>query len=483
MYCKLYDIGMHRIKMYHLRRKVHFVIMSSVFDTAAQINTIYDLKGSLVGRSATEKERASGGVLKDCDLIADHRKLHLGPKKLDFMRQLNSDAKFLSSLHVMDYSLLVGIHNRKTRTTELNTITLNPSNAVTPVASVQKEPTPTAHSNSSIHISTTSTAPANERPAPLLHQHSNTPFRRSIHDGIGLPPTAPTSRRASYQANSSKRNPEDSSTTATSDHDHYLDYNNVYLHDMKDQFENNHQSLSSASGLHESETANGHTNHGVQIAMASASSDRAENQGPGLTINTSQARRRSSHEGDKSVVGIAGEGLLEREVLLENNFDDPALNDSDNEDDDDDDGDYDDIDEGDSDISEEPETSHLHNSTPFSPPLYSNFPTTMQPGQPAVDEEKPDENLSHNDSQLPISKRFEILYGNGITTRRPWTKRRDLGINGHNHQGERVDDIYFVGIIDILQEYNTSKRMETMMKVSHLLVIHVVVIHVSYPFI
>lgn len=36
--------GMHRVKMYHLRRKVHFVIMASVFDTTETIHTVYDLK-------------------------------------------------------------------------------------------------------------------------------------------------------------------------------------------------------------------------------------------------------------------------------------------------------------------------------------------------------------------------------------------------------------------------------------------------------
>ena len=35
--------------MYHLRRKVHFVIMTSVFDTPEKIHTVYDLKGSLIG--------------------------------------------------------------------------------------------------------------------------------------------------------------------------------------------------------------------------------------------------------------------------------------------------------------------------------------------------------------------------------------------------------------------------------------------------
>ena len=47
-------IGMHRVKMYHLRRKVHFVIMTSVFDTPEKIHTVYDLKGSLIGESKSE---------------------------------------------------------------------------------------------------------------------------------------------------------------------------------------------------------------------------------------------------------------------------------------------------------------------------------------------------------------------------------------------------------------------------------------------
>lgn len=93
--------------MYHLRRKVHFVIMSSVFDTPVQIHTIYDLKGSRIGREATEKERKSGGVLKDNDLVNDGTKLHLGPKREAFIEQLRRDAEFLAKLNIMDYSLLV----------------------------------------------------------------------------------------------------------------------------------------------------------------------------------------------------------------------------------------------------------------------------------------------------------------------------------------------------------------------------------------
>ena len=34
-------LGMHRVKMYHLRRKVHFVIMASVFDTKVRLRLLY----------------------------------------------------------------------------------------------------------------------------------------------------------------------------------------------------------------------------------------------------------------------------------------------------------------------------------------------------------------------------------------------------------------------------------------------------------
>lgn len=93
--------------MYHLRRKVHFVIMSSVFDSPEQIHTIYDLKGSLIGREASEKERASGGVLKDKDLVKDGVKLHFASKKQAFIEQIERDTMFLATLNIMDYSLLV----------------------------------------------------------------------------------------------------------------------------------------------------------------------------------------------------------------------------------------------------------------------------------------------------------------------------------------------------------------------------------------
>lgn len=90
--------------------------MSSVFDTPIPINTTYDLKGSLQGREATPKERENGGMLKDLDLKNSNNKIQLGKeKKAKVMSQLADDANFLASLDIMDYSLLLGIHNRSSR--------------------------------------------------------------------------------------------------------------------------------------------------------------------------------------------------------------------------------------------------------------------------------------------------------------------------------------------------------------------------------
>ncbi|GBG24743.1 Phosphatidylinositol 4-phosphate 5-kinase 4 [Hondaea fermentalgiana] len=102
--------GMHRIKLSHMRHSLHFVILKSVYGNAAsrRIHTLYDLKGSTVGRAAKRHE----AVYKDLDLINNGQTFKLGPKKAAFMAQLEKDANFLADLHIMDYSLLVGIHNK-----------------------------------------------------------------------------------------------------------------------------------------------------------------------------------------------------------------------------------------------------------------------------------------------------------------------------------------------------------------------------------
>ena len=49
-------LGMHRVEMGHIRRKVRFIIMGSVFATEETLHTTFDLKGSTAGRFAKKGE-------------------------------------------------------------------------------------------------------------------------------------------------------------------------------------------------------------------------------------------------------------------------------------------------------------------------------------------------------------------------------------------------------------------------------------------
>lgn len=104
--------GMHRVKMHHLRRKMHFIIMASVFDTPLEVHGRFDLKGSKVGRRATPKERNSNGVLKDMDLLDSGFRLQMGAERRAMLLvQIRKDVEFLKRMKIMDYSLLIGIHD------------------------------------------------------------------------------------------------------------------------------------------------------------------------------------------------------------------------------------------------------------------------------------------------------------------------------------------------------------------------------------
>lgn len=80
--------GMHRVKMYHLRRKVHFVIMSCVFDPD-KMQVMYDLKGSTLGRR-TRKPVSAKEIEEVSEYMTSHqhtRQESIGPSLL---RRLNS---------------------------------------------------------------------------------------------------------------------------------------------------------------------------------------------------------------------------------------------------------------------------------------------------------------------------------------------------------------------------------------------------------
>ncbi|WWC85436.1 uncharacterized protein L201_000299 [Kwoniella dendrophila CBS 6074] len=105
--------GLHRVKLPR-GRKIHFVIMNNLFPPHRDIHETYDLKGSAFGREYSEEKAKSNpkAVLKDKNWVNRNRSLELGPEKRALLsEQLRRDMEFLKRVKVMDYSLLVGIHN------------------------------------------------------------------------------------------------------------------------------------------------------------------------------------------------------------------------------------------------------------------------------------------------------------------------------------------------------------------------------------
>lgn len=107
--------GLHRVKLPG-GKKIHFVIMNNLFPPHRDIHETYDLKGSAIGREYPEEKAAQkkGAVLKDLNWVHRGRELELGPeKRAMFEAQVNSDVALLARLGIMDYSLLIGLHDMK----------------------------------------------------------------------------------------------------------------------------------------------------------------------------------------------------------------------------------------------------------------------------------------------------------------------------------------------------------------------------------
>ena len=106
--------GLHKVRLAPEQRYISVVVMENVFYNRHQlkIHYTYDLKGSTVGRRALKGGRTRDMhhcTLKDLDL--DHP-IVIGPEaKAQLMEQLQQDVEFLTQSGIMDYSLLLGIHN------------------------------------------------------------------------------------------------------------------------------------------------------------------------------------------------------------------------------------------------------------------------------------------------------------------------------------------------------------------------------------
>jgi len=105
--------GLHRVKIPY-GRKIHFVVMNNLFPPHRDIHQTFDLKGSTIGRDFKEEdlEKNPRATLKDLNWLRRNLHLEFGPeKKRLFIEQMEKDVHLLQKLKIMDYSMLVGIHD------------------------------------------------------------------------------------------------------------------------------------------------------------------------------------------------------------------------------------------------------------------------------------------------------------------------------------------------------------------------------------
>ncbi|OXB69681.1 UNVERIFIED_CONTAM: hypothetical protein H355_011887, partial [Colinus virginianus] len=139
-------LGMYRLTVDGV--ETYMVVTRNVFSHRLTVHRKYDLKGSTVSREASDKEKVRTVVVqpslppdageqctlclrgvwesdmgflfqakdlptfKDNDFLNEGQKLHVGEEsKKNFLEKLKRDVEFLAQLKIMDYSLLVGIHD------------------------------------------------------------------------------------------------------------------------------------------------------------------------------------------------------------------------------------------------------------------------------------------------------------------------------------------------------------------------------------
>lgn len=110
--------GLHKLTLISKKgpfpvQKFYFVIMKNIFRTYRELHLKFDLKGSTHGRITKVKEnrKIKYKILKDLNFKNMNLKMKLSEEKAEKLREiLYNDSQFLSSINIIDYSLLIGIH-------------------------------------------------------------------------------------------------------------------------------------------------------------------------------------------------------------------------------------------------------------------------------------------------------------------------------------------------------------------------------------
>ncbi|TPP46809.1 Phosphatidylinositol-4-phosphate 5-Kinase family protein [Leishmania donovani] len=96
-------VGHHRLRIG--TKTQNFIIMQNVFATTNTIHEKFDLKGSTIGRFASDAEkRRTTFTQKDLDINSP---MHIGPERRNLLiEQIKKDCEFLKRSMIMDYSFL-----------------------------------------------------------------------------------------------------------------------------------------------------------------------------------------------------------------------------------------------------------------------------------------------------------------------------------------------------------------------------------------
>ncbi|KAF4078569.1 hypothetical protein AMELA_G00200570 [Ameiurus melas] len=91
----------------------YLIVMRNMFSHRLIVHRKYDLKGSLVSREASDKEKVKElPTFKDVDFRNNMQKVYVTEEQKEkILEKLNRDVEFLVKLKIMDYSLLLGIHD------------------------------------------------------------------------------------------------------------------------------------------------------------------------------------------------------------------------------------------------------------------------------------------------------------------------------------------------------------------------------------
>ena len=107
-------VGLYTVRMWWLKRSVLFVVMGSVFDTDGEVEKVFDLKGSVVGRMKGEGEEVGkdGDFRRMVEEWGGGIWMRRAGGREEMGTSLARDLAWLKSENVMDYSMLVGVGKR-----------------------------------------------------------------------------------------------------------------------------------------------------------------------------------------------------------------------------------------------------------------------------------------------------------------------------------------------------------------------------------